>query len=830
MDTAGNQYDKDGGYQTSEPNGNYLKAGNGLASSESEDLDWLFDDNFEVLSDSRKVDDTVMDMRVDSSLVGLGDEQNVFAYQPMRLLHITRDGKLTLKHFDTLHDDIPPYAVVSYASENGDVAYNDLKRLRPRLRRNIGAIKGNGWEKIHFCAQQAKDHGLNYFWIESCCVNRAHSSEVKQTIDATFELLKNAQTCYVLLSDVHSRSLEGEGESAFKKSTWFTHCYTFLDLVVPSSVEFFSRDGTRLGDRTSLLNVIQEAMGCASKTLSVTDLSLLNNLPLSDPQVVLPLSQRRRAICKRSSVYCLLGMFGCSTLTASAEDKARALEQLQKATQDKDRRDKIYRWLLAPDPSTNYRKALKQREPGTGLWFLNSAEFREWKDRVVSSRLWVQGTPGSGKTILSATVIENLQQHCHGDASMVAAYFYFDINDEQKQDARPMLRADVNAQGGRYGSALQAAASKGHLDVVSILLNNGADFSAQGGHFGSAINAARLCGHISIVDLILEFSKSNTGSNVAPSDSGYASQRQALSVISPSLPDPGVLHDSLTGNQSIDQTPGYCDEETYPDDIRSIQSDNESIGSKISTTRSRAELFAVNHLATFFAQLDDLRLLHEVALQKIQRRRFISNYRRILKSYYKRLLKEAASSTEKAVTRVLQSRRNRPSLEKFLAQPAEKEYLEDWLGRMQGTEYERSALAIQQPPFNDFQLEDGGSDSGFDTEPETEAEDEFTNIDGAERFLQQGLAFHNLVLDIRLLMLPHSLRQIVETTPKCSLQVIENNDTSWVNNAKAFLESHTGYKWDWWPLAPRIPNLDIGEQHLQWKVRIRNFNQLLMSC
>lgn len=357
----------------------------------------------------------------------------------------------------------------------------------------------------------------------------------------------------------------------------------------------------------------------------------------------------------------------------------------------------------------------------------------------------------------------------------------------------------------------------------------------------TALQAARVSGNSQAVQLLLEFAQTAAGSEIAPSDSGYASQRQTDSLCSPSIPDPGPQQDLHSENQAMNQAPGCCDEEAYPDDIRSIQSDNESIGSKISTTRSRAELFAVNYLTLFFAQLEALRSLHELALQKVERKRFIPNYRRILKSYYRRLLVEAASETEKEVTRVLRSRRNResiaegiadqlesveeneqPWLEKVSAQPAEKQYLEDWLKRIHGVEYEKPSVASQEPLIDDYQSEGSGSDSGFDAESEIDGGDDFVNIDGAEKFLQQGSSFRNLVLDIRLLMLPHHLRQIVETSPKSSLQLIEHNDTSWINNTKAFLESYTGYIWDWWPLAPRIPNLGVGEQHLQWKVCFAN--------
>jgi ankyrin repeat protein len=55
--------------------------------------------------------------------------------------------------------------------------------------------------------------------------------------------------------------------------------------------------------------------------------------------------------------------------------------------------------------------------------------------------------------------------------------------------------ADVNAQGGLYGNALQAASSGGHEKVVQMLLDNGAEVNAQGGKYGNALQAASACGH-----------------------------------------------------------------------------------------------------------------------------------------------------------------------------------------------------------------------------------------------------------------------------------------------------------------------------------------------
>lgn len=64
--------------------------------------------------------------------------------------------------------------------------------------------------------------------------------------------------------------------------------------------------------------------------------------------------------------------------------------------------------------------------------------------------------------------------------------------------------ANINAQGGIYGSALQAASIKGHSQVVQILLNNGANTNAQGGLYGDALHLASLRGHNQVVQMLLK--------------------------------------------------------------------------------------------------------------------------------------------------------------------------------------------------------------------------------------------------------------------------------------------------------------------------------------
>lgn len=64
--------------------------------------------------------------------------------------------------------------------------------------------------------------------------------------------------------------------------------------------------------------------------------------------------------------------------------------------------------------------------------------------------------------------------------------------------------ADVNAETGKWGSALQAATSYGRTEVVKLLLKHGAKVNAQGGECGSALAAASLGCQSIIVSILLQ--------------------------------------------------------------------------------------------------------------------------------------------------------------------------------------------------------------------------------------------------------------------------------------------------------------------------------------
>ncbi|KAF8466287.1 hypothetical protein JB92DRAFT_2022963 [Gautieria morchelliformis] len=89
---------------------------------------------------------------------------------------------------------------------------------------------------------------------------------------------------------------------------------------------------------------------------------------------------------------------------------------------------KIYEWLAAPDQASKHRNACNMRQAMTGSWFIEGEQFREWRE-TPHSLLWLHGIPGAGKTILCSTIVEELSHHC-SDSSLAMAFFYFDFNNK----------------------------------------------------------------------------------------------------------------------------------------------------------------------------------------------------------------------------------------------------------------------------------------------------------------------------------------------------------------------------------------------------------------
>ena len=236
----------------------------------------------------------------------------------MRLLECS-DGKFKLTR-DYPTRDIPEYAILSHTwgLDTEEVTFGDLVD---------GAGEDKiGYEKLRFCSAQARRDGLRYFWIDTCCIDKSNNNELSTAINSMFRWYRDAARCYVYLSDIPEESQQSEfgWEKAFQASRWFTRGWTLQELLAPARVEFFTREGRRLGDKRSLEQQIHGITGIALSALQGSALATF------DIEERFKWAETRQTTCEEDWAYCLLGIFGIFMPLIYGEGRANAVRRLKK--------------------------------------------------------------------------------------------------------------------------------------------------------------------------------------------------------------------------------------------------------------------------------------------------------------------------------------------------------------------------------------------------------------------------------------------------------------------------------------------------------------------
>jgi hypothetical protein len=239
----------------------------------------------------------------------------------MRLIGSKPGGGFKLSTFN--NDDIPPYAILSHTwSEGEEVVHDELVAGKGKNRA--------GYAKLRFCGERAAKDGLNYFWVDTCCIDKRDNVELSTALNSMFRWYQRAIKCYVYLSDVHvpdevtdAQAFRITWEDAFRRSRWFHRGWTLQELLAPASVEFFSVNGKQLGSKITLEQEIND--------ITQIPISALRNYDLREFTVDERMSwvTGRKTTVKEDRAYCLLGIFGVFLPLIYGEGEEHALRRLK---------------------------------------------------------------------------------------------------------------------------------------------------------------------------------------------------------------------------------------------------------------------------------------------------------------------------------------------------------------------------------------------------------------------------------------------------------------------------------------------------------------------
>ncbi|KAI1748032.1 heterokaryon incompatibility protein-domain-containing protein [Xylaria castorea] len=151
------------------------------------------------------------------------------------------------------------YAILSHTWDDEEVSFQQYHNMAE-------AMKLKGFKKIDMTVQLAREKGLKYAWVDTCCIDKSSSAELSEAINSMFKWYSDAAVCLAFLSDLSNaeipyllsaylseedsfkdfEQLEGLQKSArhlLIRRRWFFRGWTLQELIAPEIVEFYDDSG-----------------------------------------------------------------------------------------------------------------------------------------------------------------------------------------------------------------------------------------------------------------------------------------------------------------------------------------------------------------------------------------------------------------------------------------------------------------------------------------------------------------------------------------------------------------------------------------------------------
>ncbi|KAK6839266.1 hypothetical protein PG987_005132 [Apiospora arundinis] len=223
--------------------------------------------------------------------------------------------------------DVPKYAILSHTWGEEEVSFQHWQAAyssgpqfsalpddwRQKNLENLHRMRG--YEKISMCQNQALTEGIDWVWVDTCCIDKQSSAELSEAINSMYRWYRQSYICYAYLQDVSQ--LEG-----IEHSRWFTRGWTLQELLAPSEVVFYSSDWRCLGTKSSL--------GWRIEAVTGIELEYLDALFPHKANVSKKMSwaAERNTARVEDEAYSLLGLFDINMPLIYGEGK-KAFKRLQ---------------------------------------------------------------------------------------------------------------------------------------------------------------------------------------------------------------------------------------------------------------------------------------------------------------------------------------------------------------------------------------------------------------------------------------------------------------------------------------------------------------------
>ncbi|KAG1888320.1 heterokaryon incompatibility protein-domain-containing protein, partial [Suillus subluteus] len=253
----------------------------------------------------------------------------------MRLLHTSR---LILE----TPTDGQPYAILSHRwlADHKELSFQDLQRTQ------VPPKEGpHGFKKFQGARDRASLDGLDYIWIDTCCIDKTSSAELSEAINSMYAWYRDSAVCYVYLHDVGT---EEDPQSGFEDTDWFQRGWTLQELIAPDNVYFFNKNWIMIGSKASFASTLSEITHIRQDVL-------LGNPYVPSIAEKMSWAAGRKTQKIEDRAYSLMGLFGIHMPIIYGEGE-KAFRRLQLEIMKSSDDQTIFAWhdsLDYPNPVRN---------------------------------------------------------------------------------------------------------------------------------------------------------------------------------------------------------------------------------------------------------------------------------------------------------------------------------------------------------------------------------------------------------------------------------------------------------------------------------------------
>ncbi|KAI0532308.1 hypothetical protein GGR58DRAFT_517836 [Xylaria digitata] len=240
------------------------------------------------------------------------------------------------------------YAILSHRWVGQEITFDELKNHISELRTGTRPLSSPQVNKIRGACETARNQGIKWMWIDTCCINKNSATEESESINSMFRDAGTPITSSKFFKRMDSEEL----------SEWFSRGWTLQELLAPQDMQFYDMNWTYIGTKREMADTLARHFREACIAVKMSWMA------------------QRTTTREEDMAYSMVRLFGV-TMTPQYGEGRGAFMRLQEILLSTYLFDEsLFAWKM-PEPNSGQEHGVGGDNWATGEWGLIAAS-PEW--------------------------------------------------------------------------------------------------------------------------------------------------------------------------------------------------------------------------------------------------------------------------------------------------------------------------------------------------------------------------------------------------------------------------------------------------------------------